>query len=215
MELHEYQAKTLFRKFGIFVPESGLAETPEQAFDWAQKNPFPSKYVVKAQVHAGGRGKAGGIQKASSAKEVQEKTKQMIGQRLVTPQTGKEGKVVHKVMVEPALDIKRELYLSLLFDRSLKSLFVICSAEGGMSIEELAIKDPKKICKIPLDPALGLLDFQIFTILKSLNLPLSFFAKLKKLMTSLFQLIVEKEGPAHRNKPLSPYKRRRLSSFRR
>ena len=194
MEIHEYQAKTLFKEFGIAVPQHSLAKTPQQAFDWAGKNPSSSGYVVKAQIHAGGRGKAGGIQKAFNPQEVREKAQQMIGQTLVTPQTGKEGKIIHQVLVEEMLNIERELYLSLLLDRSLKSLVVISSAEGGMSIEELALKDPKKIFKTQIDPLLGLLDFQILSLLKNLSLPLSAFKALKKLMSSFYQLMIGKES---------------------
>ena len=210
MELHEYQAKTLFKSAGILVPSHGLAKTPEQAFKWAENNLSKEGYVVKAQVHAGGRGKAGGIQKAHTKEEVREKTKQMIGQTLVTPQTGKEGKVIHQVLVEQILNIERELYLTLLLDRSFNSLFVIASAEGGMSIEELAIKDPKKILKIPVDPLLGLLDFQILSLIKHLKLEPLFFPEFKTLMCSLYQLMIEKSALLIEINPLAQTKEGKL-----
>ena len=210
MELHEYQAKTLFKSAGILVPSHGLAKTPEQAFKWAENNLSKEGYVVKAQVHAGGRGKAGGIQKAHTKEEVREKTKQMIGQTLVTPQTGKEGKVIHQVLVEQILNIERELYLTLLLDRSFNSLFVIASAEGGMSIEELALKDPKKILKIPVDPLLGLLDFQILSLIKHLKLEPLFFPEFKNLMCSLYQLMIEKSALLIEINPLAQTKEGKL-----
>ena len=206
MEIHEYQAKVLFTKAGIFVPQHGLAKTPEQAFDWAKDNLSPRGYMVKAQVHAGGRGKAGGIQKAGHPEEVRDKAKQMIGKKLVTPQTGKEGKIIHQVLVEEISTIERELYLSLLFDRSLKSLCVISSAEGGTSIEELAIENPDKILKTQIDPIVGLLDFQILSILKNFQLPLSFFNTVKKLLSSLYHLMIEKSALLIEINPLAQTK---------
>ncbi len=210
MEIHEYQAKKLFATFGIEVPEFGPAETADQALKWAQTNPSPRGYVVKAQVHAGGRGKAGGVQKAGSADEVYEKAQAMIGQKIITPQTGKEGKVVHQVMVEKMQELERELYLSLLLDRSTQSLTLITSAEGGMSIEELAQKSPEKIVKIPLDTGTGLLDFQSLMALKSFHLPFSALPQLKRLLSSLFQLMIQKSATLIEINPLAETKTKKL-----
>ena len=210
MEIHEYQAKKLFEEFGINVPALGLARTANQALKWAQANPRPLGYVVKAQVHAGGRGKAGGIQKAFSADEVCEKAKRMIGQKIITPQTGKEGKTIHQVIVEEIQEVEKELYLSLLLDRSTQNLTMITSAEGGMSIEELAQKSPEKIVKIPLDPCIGLLDFHGFLALKSFHLSFSELPQLKRLLSSLFQLMIQKSATLIEINPLSKTKTKQL-----
>ena len=194
MEIHEYQAKALFQQFGIKTLKSGVVSRADQAFALAKEMTEADGWVVKAQVHAGGRGKAGGIKKASTPEEVRKITSEMIGQKLVTVQTGKEGKVIHQVLVEEICEIEKEFYLALLLDRVAQKVCLIVSSEGGMSIEEVAEKYPEKIFKLTIDPLCGLLSFQIMTVLKTLELPLSFFKSLNALLHSLYSLMMKKEG---------------------
>src|SRR5690606_30932387 len=141
MNLHEYQAQQLFSQYGIAVPTGRPAATPDEAVA-ATKALGGSRWVVKAQVHAGGRGKGGGVKVCDSADKVREATQAMLGTQLVTHQTGPEGLPVNLVYVESASDIKRELYLSLLVDRSSEKVVIMASTEGGMDIEEVAEKTP-------------------------------------------------------------------------
>ena len=193
MELHEYQAKALFRQFGIKTPDSRLVENAEQAFNAARKIKVGT-YLLKAQVQAGGRGLGGGIKKAKNPEEVQKLAEKMIGQKLITAQTGKEGKVIHQALVEEGVEIEKEFYLALLLDRNLQKISLIASSEGGVSIEEVAEKTPEKIFKTNIDPLLGILSFQITALLKNLGLPFSFFKKLNFLLNSLYKLMMEKES---------------------
>jgi len=158
MNLHEYQAKTLFAEYGVPVPEGSVADTPEQAMAVARK--LGGKlWVVKAQVHAGGRGKGGGVKLARSADEAGEYAKAMLGTRLVTPQTDADGQPVSQVLVEAGQDIARELYLSVLLDRDRERVIFMASAAGGMDIEEVAAKTPEQIHTVAVHPASG---FQAF-----------------------------------------------------
>jgi succinyl-CoA synthetase beta subunit len=167
MNIHEYQAKELLRGFGVAVLEGEVAWTPEEAVAAAAKLPGPV-YVVKAQIHAGGRGAGsfpddpsgkGGVRLARTADEVRAAAAAMLGHALVTKQTGPAGRRVHRVYVEAASDIARELYLCLLVDRATSRVTVVASTEGGMEIEEVAVRDPKKILRAPIDPATGLSAF--------------------------------------------------------
>ncbi|HVB08379.1 MAG TPA: ATP-grasp domain-containing protein, partial [Candidatus Acidoferrales bacterium] len=137
MKIHEYQAKSLLAKFGVPTPRGEAAFKKEDAKSVAQRLGTPV-VVVKAQIHAGGRGKAGGVKLARSAEQVSELAGQILGMRLVTPQTGSEGRVVHRLLIEEGLDIKRELYLSILVDRVAEAPVFMASAAGGMEIEEVA-----------------------------------------------------------------------------
>jgi succinyl-CoA synthetase beta subunit len=160
MKIHEYQGKELLAKFNVPVPAGGVAETPEEARGVAEgleSGPF----VVKAQIHAGGRGKGGGIKPAATPDEVEQVAGQILGMTLVTPQTGPEGRLVQKVLVEQAQDIARELYLGIVVDRSLMQPVIMMSAAGGMEIEEVAAKDPGAIIKEAVDPAVGLMPYQV------------------------------------------------------
>ncbi len=159
MNLHEYQAKELFRRFGIPVPAGEVAATPAQATAAAGR--LGGKvWVVKAQVHAGGRGKAGGVKLARSPEEVGQLARDLLGTRLVTRQTGSQGLPVNQVYVEAGSDIDRELYLSLLVDRARERIAFIASAAGGMDIEEVATRTPEKILTIAINPAAGLQPYQ-------------------------------------------------------
>ena len=157
MNLHEYQAKELLKQYGIAVPPGAVASTPDEAADAAKKLGGDS-FVVKAQVHAGGRGKAGGVKMAPSPKDVAEAAAKMLGTRLVTAQTGAEGKEVRRVYVEEACDVAKEIYLAALVDRSLGRVAFLASAEGGADIEEAAARTPDKILKFAVDPETGLDD---------------------------------------------------------
>jgi len=159
MNVHEYQAKALFRQFGVTVPDGELVTTPEEAEAVATRLGAPV-VAVKAQVHAGGRGKGGGIKLAKSPAEAKQIACDMIGMTLVSPQTGPQGKLVRKVYVEAGSDIDRELYLAMTLDREREKYAVIASTEGGMAIEEVAAKTPDKIKTAFVDPNQGLHNFQ-------------------------------------------------------
>jgi succinyl-CoA synthetase beta subunit len=156
MNIHEYQAKSLMSKFGVAVPRGAVAYTAEEA-ETAARNLGGAVWAVKAQIHAGGRGKAGGVKIARSPAEVRDLAAKMIGMTLVTKQTGPAGREVKRVYVEAGCDIKRELYLGMLVDRVTSRLTVMASAEGGMDIEEVAATHPEKIIKVGIDPATGLM----------------------------------------------------------
>lgn len=155
MNIHEYQAKDLLRKFGVSVPRGGVAYTADEAIKVAEELGGPI-WVVKSQIHAGGRGKAGGVKLAKSIDEVKKFSSEMIGMNLVTHQTGPEGKEVTRVYVEEGCDIKRELYLGILVDRTSSRITIMASTEGGMDIEEVAANSPEKILKLSVDPVTGL-----------------------------------------------------------
>ncbi len=159
MNVHEYQAKELLKARGIPVLNGFVAYTAEDAAKAAQKLPGPV-YVVKAQIHAGGRGKGGGVKVVKSIDEVRETAKKMIGMNLVTHQTGPQGHEVHRVYIEEGCDIGRELYLGMLIDRATSRVTIMASTEGGVEIEEVAAKTPEKIIKVVVDPAVGFQAFQ-------------------------------------------------------
>jgi succinyl-CoA synthetase beta subunit len=159
MKIHEFQGKELLAKFQVPVPAGGVAETPVEARRVAETLEF-GPFVVKAQIHAGGRGKGGGIKTAATPEEVEQIADQIIGMTLVTPQTGPEGRFVKTVLVEQAQDIDKELYLGIVLDRSLAKPVIMMSAAGGMEIEEVAAKTPELIVKEAVDPAVGLMPYQ-------------------------------------------------------
>jgi len=169
MNIHEYQAKEILRRFGVPVPRGRVATTPEEAYAAAKELGFPC--VVKAQIHAGGRGKGGGVKLAKKAEEARELARKMIGMNLVTHQTGPEGKQVKRVLVEQACDIKSELYLGVALDTALSCPSVVACAEGGVEIEEVAKRSPEKIVREAIDPAVGLLSFQVRRVAYQLGLP--------------------------------------------
>jgi succinyl-CoA synthetase beta subunit len=158
MKIHEYQAKELFKKYKISIPDGGIALTPDEAKKNANKiGSFP--VVIKGQIHAGGRGKGGGIKLAKTVEEVESIAKRILGMLLITHQTGPEGKIVKKVLVEKSLKIEKELYLSIIPDRATAKIVIIASKAGGMDIEKLAANQPEKIIKIHIDPLLGIQPF--------------------------------------------------------
>jgi len=155
MKIHEYQSKELFKKYDIPIPEGGVAFSSDEAVTVAEKlGEYP--VVVKAQIHAGGRGKGGGVKLAKSAEEVKNAAQEIIGMNLVTHQTGPQGRHVKKVLVEQGLNIQKELYLSIIPDRASAKIVVMASEAGGMDIEEVAAKTPQKIIKVFINPLLGI-----------------------------------------------------------
>jgi len=158
MNIHEYQAKEIFRKYGVPTPRGGVAFSGPEARKVAEEL-GGNLWVVKAQIHAGGRGKAGGVKLAKSLDEVEKIAEEMLGMTLVTHQTGPEGKVVKKVYIEEGADIKAEYYLGMVLDRALEMPVMMASTEGGMEIEEVAEKTPEKIVKVAIDPTIGFQPF--------------------------------------------------------
>lgn len=201
MNVHEYQAKGLLRQFGVAVPEGRLATTPEQAEEIARSLGAPVA-VVKAQVHAGGRGKAGGIRLAKSPAEARRAAGEILGMTLRTHQTGPEGKLVRRVYVEAGSEIARELYVAVLLDRATETFAVIASTEGGMDIEEVADKTPEKIQTVHVDPNLGLRPFQARQLAFGLGLGGAQAAKFEALLGGLFRLYVEKDATLAEINPL-------------
>jgi succinyl-CoA synthetase beta subunit len=189
MNIHEYQAKAVLSKYGVAVPRGKVADTPQEAEDIAKE--FGTAVVVKAQIHAGGRGKGGGVKFAKTHDEAREYAKQIIGMNLVTHQTGPQGKKVNRVLVEQAGKIKRELYLGLVIDRAVSRVVMMASTEGGMEIETVAAKTPEKILKEWIDPAVGLLPFQARKLAFGLGIPAELTGKAVKFMTALYGAFVD------------------------
>jgi succinyl-CoA synthetase beta subunit len=192
MNVHEYQAKELLREFGVPVPEGRLATTPEEAEKAAKALGTPV-VVVKAQVHAGGRGKAGGVKVVKSAAEAKQAASEILGMTLHTPQTPPEGKLVRKVYVEAGSAIADELYIAVLFDRAVEKFAIVASTEGGMEIEEVAAETPEKILTVHVDPNVGLQDYQCRTLGFGLGFDGARVAKFVPFVKGLFRLFVEKD----------------------
>ena len=189
MKIHEYQAKELFKKFGVPVPEGGVAFSTSEAKGVAEKlGSFP--VVVKAQIHAGGRGKGGGVKLAKSMEDVGVVADQIIGMTLVTHQTGPEGRLVKKVLVEQGLNIAKELYLSIIPDRSTAQIVVMASEAGGMDIEEVAEKTPEKIIKVYINPLQGIQAYHCREAAFGLNLPAAAVKPFNAMLNSLYRLFV-------------------------
>ena len=191
MKIHEYQAKDLLKKFNVPVPQGNVATTSREARQVAEEL-AEGPFVVKAQIHAGGRGKGGGIKVAATFEEVEQMADQILGMTLVTPQTGPEGKVVNKVLVEQAQDIAQELYLGMVVDRAVGKPVIMMSAEGGMEIEEVAARTPERIFKEAIDPAAGFFPYQARNLAFGIGLAptlirpaTSFIENLYRLFTSL------------------------------
>jgi succinyl-CoA synthetase beta subunit len=201
MNVHEYQAKALFRAYGVPVPDGQLATTPAEA-EQAARALGSSVVVVKAQVHAGGRGKAGGVKLARSAAEAKQVASAILGMTLVSHQTGPEGKLVRKVYVEAGCDIERELYLALLLDRAEEKLAVIASTEGGMEIEEVAERTPEKILTLHVDPNGGLHPFHARRVAAALGLSGDAAPRLERFLEALYRLYVEKDASLVEINPL-------------
>jgi succinyl-CoA synthetase beta subunit len=185
MNIHEYQAKEILRRYGVPVPVGKVATTPEEVK--AAARDVGGRCVVKAQIHAGGRGKAGGVKLASSPENAEKKATEILGKNLVTHQTGPEGREVRRVLIEESLNIDRELYLGMVLDRAASRVAVICSSEGGIEIEEVAAKDPQKILKELIDPAIGLQPFQCRRLGYALGAAQEHVGKMVAMMQALYR----------------------------
>ncbi len=185
MKIHEYQGKELLKKFGVAVPRGMVARSPEEAYK-AAKELGTDVVVVKAQIHAGGRGKGGGVKLAKSADEAQKIAGEMLGMKLVTHQTGPEGREVRVLLVEEGLPIDKEFYLGIVLDRTTGRDTFMVSSEGGMDIEEVAASTPEKIVKETIDPAVGFRPFQARKLAFALNLPPELINQAAKFMQSLY-----------------------------
>ncbi len=191
MKIHEYQAKEFFRKYEIPVPEGRAATTAEEAEQLATT--FTGPYVVKAQIHAGGRGKGGGIKVGNTPQEVKNLAGQILGMNLITHQTGPEGRIVGTVLVEKASDIEREIYLAVVIDRETSKIAIISSSEGGVEIETVAASTPEKIHKDWVDPTLGLMPYQVRSICFRLGLEGQAFKDGVKCVNNLYKLFIGEE----------------------
>jgi len=201
MNIHEFQAKEILKRFGVAVPQGIIATTAEEAKAAAQQL-GGGVAVVKAQIHAGGRGKGGGVKVVKSPEEAADKARQMLGRNLVTRQTGPEGRQVRRVLVEQGLEIQRELYLAMVMDRAQSRVTVICSSEGGVEIEEVAAKAPEKILKETVDPAIGLAAFQCRRLAFALNIPSELTGKAVAVMQGLYRAFVETDASLAEINPL-------------
>jgi succinyl-CoA synthetase beta subunit len=190
MKIHEYQAKELFKKYGVPVPQGGAAFKVEEAVAVAKKlAAYP--VVVKAQIHAGGRGKGGGVKLAQSAEEVQSVAREIIGMTLVTPQTGPQGRLVNKVLVEKGLNIEKELYLSIIPDRASAQIIVMASEAGGMDIEAVAAKTPERIIKVHINPLLGIQPYHCRAVAFGLNLRPAVMKPFVAMLKNLYRFFVD------------------------
>ena len=189
MKIHEYQAKSILKKFNVPIPEGYVAFSVEEAVEAAKKLPTEVA-VVKAQIHAGGRGKGGGVKIAKNIDEVKELASSILGMKLVTHQTGPEGKIVKKLLIEQGIDIDRELYLGMVLDRAKSRLVMMASTEGGMEIEKVAAETPEKILKEWIDPSVGLQAFQARNLAFGLGLEGKQVSNAVKFMLTLYKAFI-------------------------
>jgi len=201
MNIHEFQAKEILRRFGVAVPRGMVVTTAAEA-QAAAKQLGEGVTVVKAQIHAGGRGKGGGVKVVKSPQEAAEKARQMLGKNLVTHQTGPEGRQVRRILVEQGVEIERELYLAMVLDRAQSRVTVICSSEGGVEIEEVAAKTPQKILKETVDPVIGLATFQCRRLAFALNIPAELIGKAVAVMQGLYRAFEETDASLAEINPL-------------
>ena len=201
MNIHEYQGKQVLKQYGVSVPEGHVAFSPEEAVK-AAKELGSDVVVVKAQIHAGGRGKAGGVKLAKNLDEVREYAKELLGKVLVTHQTGPEGKEVKRLYIEAGSNIEKEYYLGLVLDRETSLVNLMGSEEGGMDIEEVAANTPERIFYEAIDPVVGLTGFQARRMAFNMNIPAKLVNKAAKLMLGLYQAYVEKDAAIVEINPL-------------
>jgi succinyl-CoA synthetase beta subunit len=192
MNIHEYQGKEILKGFGVKVPNGYVAYTVDEAVEAAEKL-GTSVTVVKAQIHAGGRGKAGGVKVAKNLDEVRTYANEILGKTLVTHQTGPEGKEVKRLLIEEGCDIQKEYYVGVVLDRATSRVVMMGSEEGGTEIEEVAAETPEKIFKEVIDPVVGLLPYQARRLAFNMNIPDELLGKAVKFMTGLYQAFVEKD----------------------
>jgi len=192
MKIHEFQAKELFKQYEVPVPNGGVAKEAAEAVRIAESlKKLP--VVVKAQIHAGGRGKGGGVKLSQSLEEVKENANAILGMNLVTHQTGPEGKTVKQVLIEEGLDIKKELYLSLIIDRETANIMIIASEAGGVEIEEVAASTPEKIIKVQINPLLGIQPYHGRQAAFGLNLPKDAIKPFTQMLNQLYKLFVDRD----------------------
>nr|WP_295973840.1 ADP-forming succinate--CoA ligase subunit beta [uncultured Bacillus sp.] len=192
MNIHEYQGKEILRKYGVAVPNGKVAFTVDEAVE-AAKELGTNVCVVKAQIHAGGRGKAGGVKVAKNLDEVRTYANEILGKTLVTHQTGPEGKEVKRLLIEEGCDIKKEYYVGLVLDRATSRVVLMASEEGGTEIEEVAAKTPEKIFKEEIDPVLGLMPYQARRIAFNINIPHELVNQAVKFMMGLYNAYIDKD----------------------
>ena len=204
MKIHEYQAKDILAKYGVAVPRGEVANTLDEALDVAKKlfANGAKGVVVKAQIHAGGRGKGGGVKVAKSLEEVHEYASKILGMTLVTHQTGPEGRLVRRLLVEEGADIRKELYVGMVVDRATQRVTLMASSEGGMEIEEVAAHTPEKIHKVAIDPAAGLTDAQADDIARKIGVPDGSVAEARNFMHGLYRAFVECDASLAEINPL-------------
>lgn len=209
MNIHEYQAKAILRNFGVPVPEGHVVYNSNSARDWA-KRLGDGPWAVKAQIHAGGRGKGGGVKIAKTADDVKKFTREMMGMHLVTHQTGPEGKIVKRVLIESGCNIADEFYVSFLVDRATSKVTLMASAEGGMDIEEVAAKTPEKLFFEPIDPLTGLTAFQARKVAFKLGFALPQVKQAVPVLKGLYKAFVESDCSLLEINPLVLTKEGRL-----
>ena len=201
MNIHEYQAKSVLRKFGVAVPDGGVAYTADEAEKVAKGLGGPV-WVVKAQIHAGGRGKAGGVKVVKSLGDVRKSADDMLGMTLVTHQTGPQGKEVQRIYVEDGCDIARELYLGILVDRATSRITLMASTEGGMEIEEVAAKTPEKILRLAIDPVMGLQPFHARRLAYGLGLEGDQVRSAVKFLMAMYEAFIQLDASIVEINPL-------------
>ena len=201
MDIHEYQAKKILSDFGVIIPRGGIVYSPENAENKAREI-GGSKWVVKAQIHSGARGKAGGIIICNSPLEVAQATDKLLGKKLVTNQTGPEGKIVNRIYIEEATDIKKELYLGLVFDRGSECIMVVASTEGGMSVEEISQEKPETIIRSKIEVAVGMQEFQAREIAFGLGIETKLIAKAAEAIQGCYKAFSELDATMVEVNPL-------------
>jgi succinyl-CoA synthetase beta subunit len=201
MNIHEYQGKQILKQYGVAVPEGYVAFSPEEAVK-AAKELGTEVVVVKAQIHAGGRGKAGGVKLAKNLDEVRAYAKELLGKVLVTHQTGPEGKEIKRLYIEAGSSIEKEYYLGLVLDRETSRVTLMGSEEGGMDIEEVAANNPERLFYEEIDPVVGLTGFQARRMAYNMNIPTKLVNKAAKLMMGLYQAYIEKDAAIVEINPL-------------
>ncbi len=201
MDIHEYQAKEILANFGVYSPPGALAYSPEQAA-YRSREIGGDRWVVKAQVHAGGRGKAGGVKLCNSDAEIQETCEELFGRKLVTHQTGPEGKGIYRVYIEGAVPIEREFYLGFVLDRTSQRVMIVASAEGGMEIEDISAKRPDSIVRATVEPAVGLQDFQCRQIAFKLGIDPTLTAQVVRTLQGCYRAFREHDATMVEINPL-------------
>jgi len=201
LDIHEYQAKEVLANFGVTVPDGALAYSPEQA-TYRSRELGGERWVVKAQIHAGGRGKAGGVKVCSSDVEIQEATEGMFGQKMVTHQTGPEGKGIYRVYVEAAVPIDREIYLGFVLDRSSQRVMIVASAEGGMEIEDISAERPDSIVRAIVEPAVGLREFQCRQVAFKLGIEPALIQQMVRTLQGCYRAFTELDATMVEINPL-------------